>query len=164
LLDDSHAAVHSCPSSASRVHLILQLYCATHQYNTICGLTDASADLQDADVAPMEDDAAAAAADGAGEAADAGSAPGPSQLPEVELYSYLLVLLHLLDRKHFTQVRPDGFCRKGALCLLCPAVRTGAPLWVREGGALYVLCTAVSWRPVGAAAVLLAMLVLALVS
>jgi hypothetical protein len=58
----------------------------------------------------MEEDAAAAAAAG-GEGADVGSAPGPSQLPEVELYSYLLVLLYLLDRKEFTQVRARGLER-----------------------------------------------------
>ncbi|KAF6258690.1 26S proteasome regulatory complex [Scenedesmus sp. NREL 46B-D3] len=57
----------------------------------------------DADVAPMEDDATKAgdAADGA----DAGSAPAPSQLPEVELYMYLLVLVYLLDSKQFAQAR-----------------------------------------------------------
>jgi hypothetical protein len=61
----------------------------------------------------MEDDAAAAE-DGAGEGADAGAAAGPSQLPEVELYMYLLVLIHLLDRKHFAQVGGAScLCRGG---------------------------------------------------
>lgn len=67
-------------------------------------------------MAPMEDDATTAAA-GAEGGGDAGAAPGPSQLPEVELYSYLLVLVYLLDRKHFTQVRTwphwCAVCSKG---------------------------------------------------
>lgn len=70
---------------------------------------------QDADVAPMEDDAAAAAEDGAGEGADAGAAAGPSQLPEVELYMYLLVLVYLLDRKHFAQAREVADAAVGLL-------------------------------------------------
>eukprot|EP00882_Tetradesmus_deserticola_P014365 GHRQ01015276.1.p1 GENE.GHRQ01015276.1~~GHRQ01015276.1.p1 ORF type:complete len:403 (+),score=216.15 GHRQ01015276.1:614-1822(+) len=59
--------------------------------------------MQDGDTAPMEDDATAAG--DAGDGADAGSAPGPSQLPEVELYMYLLLLVNLLDRKQFAQAR-----------------------------------------------------------
>lgn len=69
---------------------------------------------QDADVAPMEDDATAAAADAEG-GGDAGAASGPSQLPEVELYSYLLVLVYLLDRKHFTQAREVADAAVGLL-------------------------------------------------
>jgi hypothetical protein len=77
------------------------------QLNPVCSLfLFKPAVLQDVDVAPMEDDStAAAAADGGVDGADGGAVPGPSQLPEVELYSYLLVLVHLLDRKHFKQVR-----------------------------------------------------------
>jgi hypothetical protein len=90
----------------------------------------------------MEDDAAAAAD---GEGADAGSAPGPSQLPEVELYSYLLLLVYLLDRKQFTQVR---CCGRGM-----------------EGDAVVAVCSAMRWRPVEcAAAVLLATLAIVLIS
>uniref|UniRef100_A0A383WN77 PCI domain-containing protein n=1 Tax=Tetradesmus obliquus TaxID=3088 RepID=A0A383WN77_TETOB len=69
---------------------------------------------QDADVAPMEDDATAAAADAEG-GGDAGAASGPSQLPEVELYSYLLVLVYLLDRKHFRQAREVADAAVGLL-------------------------------------------------
>jgi hypothetical protein len=110
--------------SASCVHLILQLYIAAHEYSTMYVCANISSGLQDADVAPMEDDAAAAAA-ADGEGADAGSAPGPSQLPEVELYSYLLLLVYLLDRKQFTQVRCCGIWWDGdTVCaVLCCALK-----------------------------------------
>eukprot|EP00878_Enallax_costatus_P040285 GHUV01046400.1.p1 GENE.GHUV01046400.1~~GHUV01046400.1.p1 ORF type:complete len:130 (-),score=32.66 GHUV01046400.1:219-608(-) len=54
--------------------------------------------LQDSDVAPMEDDSAPA------DAAAAAPPPVSSQLPEVELYIHLLVLMYLLDRKQYKQV------------------------------------------------------------
>lgn len=49
----------------------------------------------------MEDDSAAADS--------IATAPTSSRLPEVELYLYLLVLVYLLDRKQYTQVR-GGAC------------------------------------------------------
>eukprot|EP00879_Flechtneria_rotunda_P013605 GHRR01014211.1.p1 GENE.GHRR01014211.1~~GHRR01014211.1.p1 ORF type:complete len:482 (+),score=152.15 GHRR01014211.1:911-2356(+) len=49
---------------------------------------------KDSDVAPMEDDS--------GEPLPVISS---SPLPEVELYLYLLVIMHLLDRKQYTQAR-----------------------------------------------------------
>eukprot|EP00878_Enallax_costatus_P015837 GHUV01016597.1.p1 GENE.GHUV01016597.1~~GHUV01016597.1.p1 ORF type:complete len:401 (+),score=128.17 GHUV01016597.1:196-1398(+) len=52
---------------------------------------------QDSDVAPMEDDSAPA------DAAAAAPPPVSSQLPEVELYIHLLVLMYLLDRKQYKQ-------------------------------------------------------------
>jgi hypothetical protein len=63
--------------------------------------------------APMEEDAAGSS--GAGDKAQAAPAsPKPSSLPEVELYMYLLVLVHLLDKQQHEQV-----CAAWGACAVC---------------------------------------------
>lgn len=88
---------------------------------------------------PMEADEPA----GAGPAEGAAAAPAPSQLPEVELAAYLLVLMFQVDRAQWKQVTNSKRTTPGSpLC--CRAVARLGASWAEASTCLHMPRVAVS--------------------